>query len=558
MVAVGLVGGSGVDVDEVDGLALVGDVGVGGHRDAVAGNVLEGDDRAAVELGGVECELDLNGAVGCLGRERRGGRHVVAIGVLDGAAVGAVVVDQVESAGGDVLGAGREALVGDGVGDRHLAVGVSELVLVHAALVGGGGVDGGHVQGLALVGDVGVGRDGDACGREVLEGDDPLAGEPTGVHVEGDRDVLGGGLGGERRGCRHVVAVGVLEGARVGAVVGYDVERAGDHVLVACGEVLHVDGVGDLLRGGGGQFVVARGVCRGGGVDGREAHGLALVGDVGVGGVGDALVGHVLEGNDGLPGEVGRVEVEGDLHAAVGGLGREGRGGRHVLAVCVLGHAAVGAVVVDQVERAGGGVGLAGGEARVLDSVGEGHVARGRGLMAGVALERGVDGRHGHGLALVGEVGVGGDLLARGVAHGLEGDQRASAELGRVDVEGLLGGADLGARHEVGGGGGHGAAVGAVVIHQVELTLEGVGRARRESLVGDLVDEAGAGGRRHALLALGVREGGPDGNGPLVDGSHVEVDAVARDGHGEAHEAVALVGLGPELLDGVGVIGEGA
>ena len=184
-------------------------------------------------------------------------------------------------------------------------------------------------------------------------------------------------------------------------------------------------------------------------------------------------------------------------------------------------------------------------------------MARGRGLMAGVALERGVDGRHGHGLALVGEVGVGGDLLARGVAHGLEGHQRASAELGRVDVEGLLGGADLGARHEVGGGGGHGAAVGAVGVDHVELTLEGVGRARRESLVGDLVDEAGAGGRRHALLALGVREGGPDGNGPLVDGPHVEVDAVARDGHGEAHEAVTLVGLGPELLDGVGVIGKG-
>ena len=249
-----------------------------------------------------------------------------------------------ERAGRDVLGAGREPLVGDGVGDRHLAVGIRELVLVHARLVGGGGADGRHAQGLALVGDVGVRRDGDAARGEVLEGDDAPAGEPAGIHVEGDLDVLGDCLGGEGCGGRHVVAVGVGERAAVGAVVGHDVERAGQRVLVAGREVLHVDGVRDPLAGGGGQLVVARRVGGGGGADGREAHGLALVGDVGVGGVGDAAAADVLEGDDGRAGEVGRVEVEGDLDAAVGGVGYEGRGGCHVRAAGVLDGPAVGAV----------------------------------------------------------------------------------------------------------------------------------------------------------------------------------------------------------------------
>ena len=207
-------------------------------------------------------------------------------------------------------------------------------------------------------------------------------------------------------------------------------------------------------------------------------------------------------------------------------------------------------------ERARGGVGLSGGEPRVLDGVGERDVARGRGLVAGVALERGVDGRHVHGLALVGEVGVGGDLLAGRVAYGLEGDEAPAAELGRVDVEGLLRGAEPGAGRELGGGGGDDAAVGAVVAYDVELALEGVGGAGGEALVGDLVDEAGAGRGRHALLALGVGERRADGHGGVVHGAHVEVGPVARDRHGEAGHVVALVGLGPELLDGVGVVGE--
>ena len=54
LVAVGLVGGGGADVEEVHGLVLVIDIGMHGDLDAVGGHGLEGDDVLAREQAGVE------------------------------------------------------------------------------------------------------------------------------------------------------------------------------------------------------------------------------------------------------------------------------------------------------------------------------------------------------------------------------------------------------------------------------------------------------------------------------------------------------------------------
>ena len=113
---------------------------------------LEDDHALAVEVGGVEREGDIHGAVGAIRGELRLGGVLLAVLIEQGVARGLehqLALDR-------VLLAGDETLVGDRVDDDGLGVGCAVLIAVDAVL--GGGADGGlgELDGLALIVDVGV------------------------------------------------------------------------------------------------------------------------------------------------------------------------------------------------------------------------------------------------------------------------------------------------------------------------------------------------------------------------------------------------------------------
>ena len=86
LVAVRGVGRRGADVDKVQRLPLVLDVGMNCHLDAVLDQALESHDILAREQARVEGELDVDRAVRVVGRELLGGGHGVALRVEQGLA----------------------------------------------------------------------------------------------------------------------------------------------------------------------------------------------------------------------------------------------------------------------------------------------------------------------------------------------------------------------------------------------------------------------------------------------------------------------------------------
>ena len=212
-------------------------------------------------------------------------------------------------------------------------------------------------------------------------------------------------------------------------------------ILGARHEVLVLDHVDDVLRGGARGNAVIGECCGRGRAQPREVDRLSLVLDVRMDGVLDAVSFQGLEGDHILARERDARELEDDLGEAVAHVRGEGGLRADGLPGVVGRRTEVGAVVALHVEGSLEQVLVAGLEVAVGDGVRELDALRRRvRLVAGVAGERGRDPRHANALALVVGVGVLGQKIVP-VVDTLEGDEPVSAELRRVEYEAELLGA---------------------------------------------------------------------------------------------------------------------
>ena len=199
LVAINAVLGGGADggLGELDGLALVVDVGVGSQLLIATVERLEGHHALALEGAAVEGEGDVHGAGGVGGGELRLGGDGLAVLVLQGLAGGfhhKLALDR-------VLAARHEVLVGDRVDDDGLGVDDRLLVAIDAVL--GGGADAGLEDTERLLGVVKVLvlADGVPVASQLLEDDDLLA--RVAEQVDGDLHLHGAGLTGGREALLH-------------------------------------------------------------------------------------------------------------------------------------------------------------------------------------------------------------------------------------------------------------------------------------------------------------------------------------------------------------------
>ncbi|MEE6288789.1 AAA family ATPase [Georgenia sp. MJ173] len=287
----------GLDRGPVDRLSLVVDVGVGRHRAAVGGQVLEHDDDLPVEQAGRDLEGQLDRTRG-LGRREPGGRGDTGRPPLAAVAKHQLAVQL-------VLGAGQQSLVPDGVHhDGRAVLGQEAVAVVPVAGGGGEGGDGGPVDGrrrrdtcLVAAGDhqglrarVGVGDEhAGALRADDAGGEGGGTGGGTGGHVEEEVGAGGDAVDVDRD------AVGVDE--RVGGAGVHDDGRLGGHEP-------------DRADAGAGDPVVLRGL-------GRDRRALDL-GQADVRGAGEV----VHQGADPLRGRGGGVGLPVGDDAAVGVPGR--------------------------------------------------------------------------------------------------------------------------------------------------------------------------------------------------------------------------------------------
>ena len=435
------VGSGSVDLNDVDRLAFIGNVGMTRDVDAVTGQGFEGDDALARKRRCVERERERNRARAFLRRESDLSGYGVAVGVLEEACIGIIGILDVQRTGELVLLARRQSAVGDFVVDARARARL--LLMGTGGIAGGGSANVHHMHGLALVGNVLVARYLDvlaALERQCLEGDEALAlVEDRGVDVELDVD-------GAVRRLRRELGSGLCarHDSRVSAVGGALVQRAGHDIGATGLKVLISDRIGQLDRalaalvGYDLRLMLAVGIGHRGG-DGRNAHGLALIGDIGVDAHRDALAGYGLEGDQRLAAEHRGVDVELERDGAARLLGRELFRSRVRLAVAAIQDAAVSAVVVLDMQHAGDLVLLADREVGIRDGVDDGHIGLGLGHLLAGCLLRGLGAHLGEtdGLAVVGDVGVGRHLIALPIQV-LEEHDRLTLERGSVDVDAHL------------------------------------------------------------------------------------------------------------------------
>ena len=510
MVAVHGVGrrGGGPGHDLGGRLGFVVDVLVLRDLLALAVQLLEADRVGlSLDVGRVKGEGHVHGAGSGLGSELRPSLHRVAVGVDD-----LLAVRLPDERPADLVGlAGAQALVGHRVHDGRGGAGRDGLVAVMA--VGRGGADLGLDErgGLRLVGGVLVVGHFFAVEGQLLEADRLAASVNQVRSVEGEghlrlavgvfrRELARGG---------HGLVLGVDHGR---AVLPY--QRAGDGVGLAGAHVLVLHRVGDLGVGHGDHVgPVAVAVGRLGGEAGRgELDGLVLVAGVLVRADGLAREEQLLEADGGpaVLGDAGAVEGERHLGLAGLGLGRELAGAGHFLALRVDD----GRAVVPHQAR-GKLVGLARTHVGVFHGVGDRRAVHGDHVLVAVEAVgrlRGELGRgQAHGLVLVGQVVVARDELAGHVE--LLGDDACGGirDAGAVEGEGHLGLAGGQLRRELGGGR-HGVALGVfddlAGILVFESAADLVLHAGGDALVGNLVDDGGAGHGHDVLVAVEAVGGG--------------------------------------------------
>ena len=537
---------------------------------AVQGQGLESDHLVlGLEVGCVEDEGHIDGAVGVLGNELGLGGDGVAVGIeellLGDLAV--LVGDLLVEGAGNLVGlAGGHVVVVDSIDDGCTVLADEVLIAVKGIRSRRGEFRLSDGDGLTGIVHIGMGSNLLVVVGQGLECNERGTFlERASIEVESHIDISVGVLCGEVCFRSDGIAVLILEcllGDLAVLVGDLLVEGAGDLVGLAGGHVVVVDGIADrdifLTR----DRLVTVGGIDGGSADNGSLHGNGLVNVVDILVVGnlDTVRGKGLEGDElGAGLDAAGIESEGHGRGTAFGFRRELRSRGDGVAVGIHESLLGGLVHKGSRER----IGLPGGKPGVTDVIGDSGIVLSGDGFAVVRFAHGacreLRREHGHLLGNVILVLVLCELRALRIGQGLVDHEGLAREV--VAVEGEIDG--HGAMGLLCGEGllcGHGLTVHLEHVTSlgiVNLTGDGVGLARNEVAVLHLVGNLD-GADTDIVVAVGCVIGGSvDFRLRVIESSEVDGCAVAADGDGGVHQRIALVRSAAKLLDAVGVEGHG-
>ena len=537
---------------------------------AVQGQGLESDHLVlGLEVGRVEGEGHIDGAVGVIGNELGLGGDGVAVGIeellLRDLAV--LVGDLLVEGAGNLVGlAGGHVLVMDGIGDGGIILADKVLITIKGIRCGSGELGLRDDNSLAGIIHVGMGSNLLVVVGQGLEGNKRGTFlEQTAIEVEGHIDVSVGVLCGKvcfRSDGGTVLVFEYLLRDLAVLVKNLLVESTDDLIGLAGCHVVVVDGIADsdifLAR----DRLVTVGGIDGGGADNGSLHGNGLVNvvDILVDGNLDAVRGNSLEGDQFGSGlDAAGIEGEGRSRDTAFGICRESRSRCDGIAVGIHESLLGGFVHEGSRER----VGLPGGKPGVTDIIGNSNIAlSGDGLVIVRIVHsacRELRRKHGHLLGNVGFVPMLGELRTICIGKrlidyeglpleviGIESVVKGDGTCGVLSREGLLGSGSLTVyRDGIAGSG------------IMQLTDDGVGLTRDEMAVFHLVGNLDGADSDVMVAIRSVVGGGMDFRLRVIEGA--EVDGLGITGHGNSRvdESVALISGAAKLFDGIGVKGQG-
>ena len=537
---------------------------------AVQGQGLESDHLVlGLEVGRVEGEGHIDGAVGVIGNELGLGGDGVAVGIeellLRDLAV--LVGDLLVEGAGNLVGlAGGHVLVLHGIDDANIALTDEVLVRIQAVHGSGGKRRLRDGNGLAGIIHVGMGSNLLVVVGQGLEGNKRGAFlERTAIEVEGHIDVSVGVLCGKvcfrSDGGTVLVFECLLRDLSV-LVKNLLIESTDDLVGLAGCHVVVMDGIADsdifLTR----DRLVTVGSIDGGGADNGSLHGNGLVNvvDILVDGNLDTVRGNSLESDElGAGLDTAGIEGEGCGRDTAFGICRESRSCGDGIAVGIHESLLGGLVHEGSRER----VGLPGGKPSVTNIIGNSNITFSSDGLAIVRIVhsacRELRRKHGHLLGNVGFVPMFGELRTLCIGKclidyeglpleviGIKSIVKGDGTCGVLSREGLLGSDSLTVyRDGIAGSG------------IMQLTDDGVGLTRDEMAVLNLVGNLD-GADTDVVVAVGCVIGGSvDFRFRVIESSEVDGSTVAADGDGGVHECIALIRGAAKLLDTVSVEGQG-
>ena len=553
-----------------DGLGLVLDIGMARKFLAVQGQGLESDHLVlGLEVGRVEGEGHIDGAVGVLGNELGLGGDGVAVGIeellLGDLAV--LVGDLLVEGAGNLVGlAGCHVHVMDGIDDGGIILTDEVLITIKGIRCGSGELGLRDDDSLAGIIHVGMGSNLIVVVGQGLEGNERGTFlERTAIEVEGHIDVSVGVLCGKvcfrSDGGTVLVFEYLLRDLSV-LVKNLLVEGTDDLVGLAGGHVVVVDGIADsdifLTR----NRLVTVGSIDGGGADNGSLHGNGLVNVVDILVVGnlDTVRGNSLEGDElGAGLDAAGIEGEGHGRGTAFGFRRELSSRGDGVAVGIHESLLGGLVHKGSRER----VGLPGGKPGVTDIIGNGNITLSGDGLAIVRIAHGacreLRREHGHLLGNVGFVPMLGELRTlcigkRLIDHeglplevvGIESVVKRDGTCGVLSREGLLGSDSLTVNRDGIAGSGI-----------MQFTDDGVGLTRDEMAVLYLVGNLDGADPNVMVAIRSVVGGGVDFRLRVIEGA--EVDGLGITGHSNScvDERIALISGAAKLFDGIGVKGQG-
>ena len=537
---------------------------------AVQGQGLESDHLVlGLEVGRVEGEGHIDGAVGVLGNELGLGGDGVAVGIeellLGDLAV--LVGDLLVEGAGNLVGlAGGHVHVMDGIDDGGIILTDEVLITIKGIRCGSGELGLRDDDSLAGIIHVGMGSNLIVVVGQGLEGNERGTFlERTAIEVEGHIDVSVGVLCGKvcfrSDGGTVLVFEYLLRDLSV-LVKNLLVEGTDDLVGLAGGHVVVVDGIADsdifLAR----NRLVTVGSIDGGGADNGSLHGNGLVNVVDILVVGnlDTVRGKGLEGDElGAGLDAAGIEGEGHGRGTAFGFRRELSSRGDGVAVGIHESLLGGLVHKGSRER----VGLPSGKPGVTDIIGNGNITLSSDGLAIVRIAHGacreLRREHGHLLGNVGFVPMLGELRTlcigkRLIDHeglplevvGIESVVKRDGTCGVLSREGLLGSDSLTVNRDSIAGSGI-----------MQFTDDGVGLTRDEMAVLYLVGNLDGADPNVMVAIRSVVGGGVDFRLRVIEGA--EVDSLGITGHSNSRvdERIALISGAAKLFNGIGVKGQG-
>ena len=537
---------------------------------AVQGQGLESDHLVlGLEVGRVEGEGHIDGAVGVLGNELGLGGDGVAVGIeellLGDLAV--LVGDLLVEGAGNLVGlAGCHVHVMDGIDDGGIILTDEVLITIKGIRCGSGELGLRDDDSLAGIIHVGMGSNLIVVVGQGLEGNERGTFlERTAIEVEGHIDVSVGVLCGKvcfrSDGGTVLVFEYLLRDLSV-LVKNLLVEGTDDLVGLAGGHVVVVDGIADsdifLTR----NRLVTVGSIDGGGADNGSLHGNGLVNVVDILVVGnlDTVRGNSLEGDElGAGLDAAGIEGEGHGRGTAFGFRRELSSRGDGVAVGIHESLLGGLVHKGSRER----VGLPGGKPGVTDIIGNGNITLSGDGLAIVRIAHGacreLRREHGHLLGNVGFVPMLGELRTlcvgkRLIDHeglplevvGIESVVKRDGTYGVLSREGLFSSDSLTVNRDSIAGSGI-----------MQFTDDGVGLTRDEMAVLYLVGNLDGADPNVMVAIRSVVGGGVDFRLRVIEGA--EVDSLGITGHSNSRvdERIALISGAAKLFNGIGVKGQG-